>query len=146
MSNTARVIVPALTEAELLTMSEEDYMNEAQLAFFENLLAAMRVELVEEIRQVRLELVVGGDREADEVDQAASEEERWLNLRIHERKTYLIRKVDEAMRLIQSGDYGWCEDSGEPIGLKRLLARPTATLCIEAKERRECMERQRTED
>jgi len=85
------------------------------------------------------------EREADENDRASLEEGRWLELRIREREGKLIQKIDEALLRITDGSYGFCDESGEEIGLERLLVRPTATLSIEAKQRRESIEKAYTD-
>ena len=85
------------------------------------------------------------EREADENDRASLEEGRWLELRIREREGKLIQKIDEALLRITDGSYGYCDESGEEIGLERLIVRPTATLSIEAKQRRESIEKAYTD-
>lgn len=129
-----------LTEEELLKAPEKDYMNEAQLEFFRQRLLAQRAELENDIARARSELSTN-ENEPDELDRASAEEERWLSLRISEREGKLLRKIDEALQRIDDGDYGYCEDTGDPIGIPRLLARPTATLSAEAKTRREQLEK-----
>lgn len=81
------------------------------------------------------------ERPSDEADLASREEQRQWQLRLLEREKKLLDKIDEALERLARGDYGWCQETGEPIGLRRLLLRPTATLCIEAKERQEKRER-----
>lgn len=129
-----------LTEEELLKASEDDYMNEEQLEFFRQRLLQARAEIEQDIERARNELS-NGTNEADELDRATAEEERWLSLRISEREGKLLRKIDEALQRIEDGEYGYCEDTGDPIGIPRLLARPTATLSAEAKTRREQLEK-----
>ena len=129
-----------LTEEELLAAPEKDYMNEDQLEFFRQRLLQARAEIEQDIERARNELS-SGTNEADELDRATAEEERWLSLRISEREGKLLRKIDEALQRIEDGEYGYCEDTGEPIGIPRLLARPTATLSAEAKTRREQLEK-----
>lgn len=129
-----------LTEEQLLNAPEEEYMNEDQLAFFRERLLAQRAEIENDIARARSELSTASN-EPDELDRATAEEERWLSLRISEREGKLLRKIDEALQRIEDGEYGYCEDTGEPIGIARLLARPTATLSAEAKTRREQMEK-----
>lgn len=129
-----------LTEEELLAAPEESYMNEEQLEFFRQRLLQARSEIEHDIERARAELS-NGTNEADELDRATAEEERWLSLRISEREGKLLRKIDEALQRIEDGDYGYCEDTGDPIGIPRLLARPTATLSAEAKTRREQLEK-----
>ena len=129
-----------LTQAELLAQPAANYMNEAQQGFFRALLLSQRTELQQridgefnELREV--------ERAADEVDLASREEQRQWQLRLLEREKKLLDKIDQALERLARGEYGWCLETGEPIGLQRLLLRPTATLCIEAKEREEQRER-----
>ena len=129
-----------LTEEELLKAPEDEYMNEEQLEFFRQRLLQARAEIEQDIERARNELS-NGTNEADELDRATAEEERWLSLRISEREGKLLRKIDEALQRIEDGEYGYCEDTGDPIGIPRLLARPTATLSAEAKTRREQLEK-----
>ncbi|MDZ7747463.1 MAG: RNA polymerase-binding protein DksA [Halofilum sp. (in: g-proteobacteria)] len=128
------------TEEEILKAPEDDYMNEEQLEFFRQRLMAQRDEIENDIARARSELSTG-ENEPDELDRASAEEERWLSLRISEREGKLLRKIDEALQRIDDGEYGYCEDTGDPIGIPRLLARPTATLSAEAKTRREQLEK-----
>ncbi|WP_092135570.1 RNA polymerase-binding protein DksA [Cupriavidus sp. YR651] len=125
-----------LTEAEILKMSDKDYMNEAQLAFFRNRLEQLRDEILKNADQTTEHL-----RETvivpDPADRATIEEEHALELRTRDRERKLLKKVEQSLQRIESGDYGWCEETGEPIGVPRLLARPTATLSLEAQQRRE---------
>ncbi|WP_019625865.1 RNA polymerase-binding protein DksA [Thioalkalivibrio sp. ALJT] len=125
-----------MTREELLAMPAEDYMNEAQLAFFRKRLLEMRDEILADIEGARDDLLEN-ERTPDELDRAAIEESRLLSMRVQEREGRLLRKIDQALDRIQTGEYGYCEVSSEPIGLPRLLARPTATLSIEVKERQE---------
>jgi len=123
-------------EAELLSMSEDDYMNAAQLAFFKQRLQAVERELLqnagETTEHLRETVIV-----PDPADRATIEEEHALELRTRDRERKLLKKVQQAINRIDVGEYGWCEETGEPIGLQRLLARPTATLSLEAQQRRE---------
>ncbi len=125
-----------MTRDELLAMPAEAYMNEAQLAYFRDRLVEMRDEILADMEGARDDLR-DNERTPDELDRAAVEESRLLSMRVQEREGRLLRKIDAALHRIDTGDYGYCEVSGEPIGLPRLLARPTATLCIEVKERQE---------
>lgn len=129
-----------LTEKELLKQPPESYMNDEQLDFFRNLLLSQKQELVESLKETSDHLQ-NQDREADENDRASLEEERWLELRIREREGKLISKIESTLRRMDDGSYGFCDDTGEEIGIERLLIRPTATLSIEAKQRRESIER-----
>ena len=125
-----------LTEAEILAMPEDDYMNPAQLAFFRDRLAKMRDELLENAASTGANLREN-ELVADPADRATVEEEHALGLRVRDRERKLIKKIEEALGRIEEGEYGWCEETGDPIGIGRLLARPTATLSIDAQERRE---------
>ena len=125
-----------LTEQELLAMSDKDYMNDKQLEFFRNRLTEMEAELRHNAGQTTENL-----REStvvpDPADRATIEEEHALELRTRDRERKLLKKVQAAIKRIDEGEYGYCEETGEPIGMRRLLARPTATLSLEAQERRE---------
>ena len=130
-----------LTEAELLKMPEKDYMNAAQLAFFKARLEAMRDEILEKAAET-VEHMREIEAVADPADRATVEEEHTLELRTRDRERKLLRKIEEAIVRIDDASYGWCAETGEPIGVPRLLARPTATLSIEAQERRERLQKQ----
>lgn len=125
-----------LTEEALLRMPEADYMNEAQLAFFREKLQQMGREILhnagETTEHLRETVIV-----PDPADRATIEEEHALELRTRDRERKLLKKIQQAIASIDAGDYGFCEETGEPIGLPRLLARPTATLSLEAQQRRE---------
>lgn len=129
-----------LSESELLAMPAGAYMNEAQQGFFRQLLLDQRSEL-----QRRIEDEFGVLREqepvSDPADLGSAEEQRQWQLRLLEREKKLLDKIDEALERLARGEYGWCSETGEAIGLRRLLLRPTANLCIEAKERQEQRER-----
>ncbi|WP_394326848.1 RNA polymerase-binding protein DksA [Ectopseudomonas composti] len=130
----------ALSQAELLTQPADDYMNDAQQRFFRELLLTQRAELQaridDEFTQLR-----EPDTSSDVADIGAAEEQRQWQLRLLEREKKLLDKIDQALERLARGEYGWCAETGEAIGLKRLLLRPTATLCIEAKERQEQREK-----
>lgn len=125
-----------LTAEEILQMSDDDYMDERQLAFFRNLLVQMENELRQNADQTTVNL-----RETtvapDPTDRATIEEEHALELRTRDRERKLLKKVEAAIRRIDEGEYGYCEETGDPIGMARLMARPTATLSLEAQQRRE---------
>jgi DnaK suppressor protein len=129
------------SEKELLAQPADDYMSAAQLDFFRRKLKALESELRanagETTEHLRETVLV-----PDPADRATIEEEHALELRTRDRERKLIKKVQQALMRIESGEYGYCEETGEPIGLKRLLARPTATLSIEAQQRRELRQRQ----
>lgn len=134
-----------LTEEALLKQPPEKYMEDEQLEFFKNLLQVQKEELVSSLKETNTNLQTQ-EREADENDRATLEEERWLELRIREREGKLISKIDEGLRRLEDGSYGYCDETGEEIGLQRLLIRPTATLTIEAKQRRENIEKAYTDN
>ena len=125
-----------LTEADLLKMSEKDYMNAAQLEFFKTKLLVLKADLLmhanETTEHLRENVLV-----PDPADRATIEEEHAIELRTRDRERKLLKKVEQSLLSIESGEYGWCEETGEPIGIPRLLARPTANLSLEAQERRE---------
>lgn len=125
-----------LTAEEILQMSDDDYMDDRQLAFFRNLLVQMENELRQNADQTTVNL-----RETtvapDPTDRATIEEEHALELRTRDRERKLLKKVEAAIRRIDEGEYGYCEETGDPIGVARLMARPTATLSLEAQQRRE---------
>lgn len=135
-----RNVSQPLTEQELLAMPEDDYMNTQQLEFFRALLEQMREDIFtngqETISHLRATEAV-----PDEADRATQEEEQVLEQRIRDRERKQLRKIDAALDRIANRTYGYCEISDEPIGLRRLLARPTATLSIEEQERHELKER-----
>jgi DnaK suppressor protein len=129
-----------MTEDELLRQPASAYMNEPQRQYFRILLLAQRdalqVRIDQEFRALREQEV-----HSDPADIGSAEEERHWQLRTLEREKKLLDKIDQALERLARGDYGWCEETGEPIGLRRLLLRPTASLSIEAKERQELRER-----
>lgn len=129
-----------LTQAELLAQPADAYMNDTQQQFFRALLLAQRAELQTRIDDEFTELRQP-DTSSDVADIGAAEEQRQWQLRLLEREKKLLDKIDQALERLARGEYGWCAETGEPIGLKRLLLRPTATLCIEAKERQEQREK-----
>jgi DnaK suppressor protein len=122
-----------LTEEQIRAMPEADYMNAAQLDFFRRRLEAMRSELLARAQAARQSLI-GNETMADPTDRATAEEERFISQRLSERETTLLRKVEDSLRRIRDGSYGYCEKSGEPIGIPRLLARPTATVSVDVKD------------
>ncbi len=121
-------------------------MNPTQVEYFRQKLARWRSELLRDAGGTLASLSEGGIHEADITDRASVETDRALELRTRDRARKLISKIDQAMQRIESGTYGFCEDTGEPIGLRRLEARPIATLSIEAQERHERMERVHRDD
>ncbi len=125
-----------LTEAALKKMPVAQYMNAEQLAFFRNQLLTMQREILDNANNTS-EHLREHQAEPDVADQASIEEENALELRTRDRERKLLRKVEEALARIEDGSYGYCEETGEAIGIPRPLARPTATLTIEAQSRRE---------
>ncbi len=126
-------------EQKLLAMSPADYMNPQQLAFFQLRLQQDKQELLAHIDQLKAGLQ-WGDNQGDEADKALREEELRLLLRQIDRESRLLPKIDAALLRIRKGDYGYCLESGDPIGLPRLLLRPTAELSIDVKMTHEMKE------
>ncbi len=124
----------------------EDFMNPIQTEYFRQKLLRWRADLIKEADGTLASLSEGGIREADITDRASVETDRALELRTRDRARKLVAKIDQALIRIETGTYGYCEETGEPIGLKRLEARPIATLSIEAQERHERMERVHRDD
>ena len=121
---------------------DEPFMNERQLEYFRRKLIAWKQELLAESRDTIEGLQDSTRNIPDVADRASEETDRALELRTRDRQRKLVSKIDAALRRIESGDYGYCEATGEPISLKRLDARPIATLSLEAQERHELKERQ----
>lgn len=125
-----------LTAEEILKMPDDDYMNAQQLEFFRRRLTDLEKELRANADQTTVNL-----RETtvvpDPADRATIEEEHALELRTRDRERKLLKKVQAAIKRIDDGDYGYCEETGDPIGVARLMARPTTTLSLEAQQRRE---------
>lgn len=134
--STSDTAIDLPSEVELLAMPESDYMNDRQLAFFKERLKQLEQDILANAGETTEHL-----RETqfvpDPADRATIEEEHALELRTRDRERKLLKKVQQSIARIESGEYGWCEETGEPIGVPRLLARPTATLSLEAQERRE---------
>lgn len=120
---------------------DEPFMNERQRAFFRQKLLQWKTDLLREAELTLESLQDGGLQEPDLADRASAEMDRALELRTRDRARKLINKIDAALDRLQDGTYGYCEETGEPIGLRRLEARPIATLSLEAQERHERMER-----
>jgi len=129
-----------ISEKALLGMPNSSYMNAAQLRFFRDLLNKQRQDLLDNATMT-LGHLRDGEAEADPNDRATIEEENSLELRIRDRERKMLPRVDAALRRIDDGRYGYCEETGEPIGLRRLLARPTTAYSIEAQERHESRQR-----
>lgn len=129
-----------MTAEELLTMPEKDYMNEAQLAFFKTLLLNMLSNLESNTSQTS-EHLREVEEASDPADRATQEETRGLELRTRDRERKHMKTILSTLQRIEDGTFGYCVETGEPIGIARLLARPTTKLSIEAQERHERRER-----
>lgn len=130
--------IELMTDEDILKMSDDEYMNDVQLAFFKLRLKRLEDEMVANAQKTTQAFQEQDTNYiADPSDRATLEEEYALELRTRDRERKLLQKIRGVIESINNGDYGYCEDTGEPIGLKRLLARPTATLSLEAQERRE---------
>ena len=119
----------------------EKFMNAKQREFFRRRLLGWRDELVRDAKGTIQNLQEDDGQAPDIADRATAESERSIELRARDRQRKLVAKIDAALGRIENGSYGYCDDTGEPIGLKRLVARPIATLSIEAQERHERLER-----
>lgn len=132
----------AAVKADYKPSEKEKYMNSTMVEYFRQKLLTWKAEIVREADHTLHELQdEGGLQEPDIADRASVETEVALELRARDRQRKLIGKIDEALERIKRGEYGYCEETGEPIGIKRLEARPVATLTVEAQERHERMER-----
>ena len=125
---------------------DEPFMNERQLEYFKQKLLDWKEDILRESRETVSHLQKETENHADLADRASSETDRSLELRTRDRQRKLISKIDEALRRIEEGNYGYCEETGEPIGIARLEARPIATLSVEAQERHERRERVHRDD
>lgn len=126
-----------LTEAELQAMPEDEYMNDKQREFFRARLQTLKDDLLSNAGQTTEHLREDTSIVPDPADRATIEEEHALELRTRDRERKLLKKISQSITRIDANDYGFCDETGEPIGLGRLLARPTATLSLEAQQRRE---------
>ncbi len=129
--------VDQLTDAELLAMPDSEYMNETQLAAFRHKLTLLKRDILASAGQTTENLREDTVVVPDPADRATIEEEHALELRTRDRERKLLKKIEQSIVRIDAGDYGYCDETGEPIGVGRLLARPTATLSLEAQQRRE---------
>jgi DnaK suppressor protein len=120
---------------------KEPFMNERQRDYFRARLLTWREEILKEAKETLLHLQEENQNHPDLADRASSETDRAIELRARDRQRKLIAKIDEALGRIDDGSYGYCEETGEPIALRRLEARPIATLSVEAQERHERRER-----
>ena len=125
---------------------DEEFMNPMQMEYFRQMLLNWRSELIQEAGETLNNLNSGNLQQPDMADRASLETDHQLELRTRDRGRKLIIKIDEALSRIENGSYGFCQDTDEPIGLKRLMARPIAVLSLEAQERHERQERTHRED
>ncbi len=137
--NTSDSNVNKLSEKQILKAPKSDYMNSDQLEFFREKLLDLHKSTLERIQEAKDQMVSPMDF-SDPSDRATSEEQSNLALRIVEREQKLLPKIQQSLERIRSGDYGYCLESGEPIGIPRLLARPTAEYCAEVKTLKEIKE------
>lgn len=131
---------------DYIPSEDEAFMNETMREYFRQKLLRWRAELLRESDETLQHLQEGGLQEPDIADRASAEADRALELRTRDRERKLISKIDAAIGRVADGSYGYCEETGEPISIRRLEARPIATLSIEAQERHERLERTHRED
>ena len=138
----SRLVIPD----DYIPNETENFMNEYQLEFFRKKLLNWKLELLEEATDTKDDLSEEGLQRPDMADRAQVESDASIKLRTRDRERKLINKIDSALRRIDLGTYGYCEETGDPIGIKRLMARPIASLCLDAQERHEKMERVHKDD
>ena len=131
---------------DYIPSEHEEFMNPMQMEYFRQMLLNWRSELIQEAGETLNNLNSGNLQQPDMADRASLETDHQLELRTRDRERKLIIKIDEALSRIENGTYGFCQDTDEPIGLKRLMARPIAVLSLEAQERHERQERTHRED
>ena len=141
-AKSSSIVLPA----DYRPSENEPFMNERQRLYFRQKLVAWRDDIVEQTKETLAGLHEDTSQHADLADRATSETDRALELRARDRQRKLVAKIGAALARIEDGTYGYCEETGEPIGLKRLDARPIATLSVEAQERHERRERVYRED
>lgn len=135
-----------LLPSDYMPSEDEPFMNPTMREYFRQKLLRWRAELLAESNETLHSLQEGGIQEPDIADRASAETDRALELRTRDRERKLISKIDAALERIVDGSYGYCEETGEPIAVRRLDARPIATLSLEAQERHERMERTQRDD
>jgi DnaK suppressor protein len=133
-------------ELDYTPSEDEEYMNSRQLEYFRQLLLAWKKSILSASEGTLQSLQDGPIRDADLNDRASSETDWGIELRTRDRQRKLIAKIDSALRRIDEGDYGWCEVTGDPIGIRRLIARPVATMTVEAQEAHERREKVSRDD
>jgi DnaK suppressor protein len=126
-----------LSDADLMAMPDSEYMNDVQMAAFRLKLSTLKQEILNSAGETTEHLREDTSVVPDPADRATIEEEHALELRTRDRERKLLKKIEQSIGRIDAGDYGYCDETGEPIGVGRLLARPTATLSLEAQQRRE---------
>lgn len=129
--------VDELTDVEIVAMPDEEYMNDVQMAYFRAKLVKLKQDMHQNAGETAENLREDTVVVPDPADRATIEEEHALELRTRDRERKLLKKIEQSIARIDAGDYGYCDETGEPIGVPRLLARPTATLSLEAQQRRE---------
>ena len=139
-------MIHQLLPADYRPSENEPFMNPVMREYFRQKLLRWRSELLQESSETLISLQNETVPEADQTDRAATETDRFTELRTRDRERKLIGKIDSALRRIDDGSYGYCEETGEPIGVRRLEARPIATLSLEAQERHERIERTQRDD
>ena len=139
-------VAPVLKASGYRPTDDEPFMNERQIEYFKQKLLDWKDDILRESRETVTHLQAETENHPDLADRASSETDRALELRTRDRQRKLISKIDDALRRIEDGAYGYCEETGEPIGLARLEARPIATLSLEAQERHERRERVHRDD
>lgn len=138
--------MPVTLPPDYRPTQDEPFMNDRQREYFRRKLVAWRAELMRDLDGTRLHLNEGLQADADIVDRAANELDQAIELRTRDRQRKLVAKIDEALQRIQDKTYGFCQETGQPIGLRRLEARPVATLCLAAQERHERSETANVEE
>ena len=138
--------VQGAIEADYIPSEDEPFMCERHRDFFRKRLLELKQEILDESRDTLESMQESAVNIPDLVDRASAEADRALELRTRDRQRKLISKIDAALRRIEEGEYGYCEETGEPISIKRLIARPTATLSLEAQERHERREKVHRDD
>jgi len=133
-------------DSDYLPSENEPFMNERQVAWFRNELMKWKEAILAESRGTIEDMQEGTRNIPDVADRASEETDRALELRTRDRQRKVVSKIDAALRRLDEGSYGYCEDTGEPISLKRLMARPIATLSLEAQERHERREKVHRDD
>ena len=141
MDTSVKATALLVDENDYRPSEDEEFMNERQREYFRQKLLVWKEDILRESRETLSHLQTETENHPDLADRASSETDRALELRTRDRQRKLIAKIDEALRRIEEGVYGYCEETGEPIGLARLDARPIATLSLEAQERHERRER-----